>query len=81
MNDTFATIQPENMVRCTPSEHLGEKRITVDIPNGWDDCKKICKRVLHYAGENYVFTGWNSDTNKAFFIRSNLIATIGKKVR
>jgi hypothetical protein len=44
--------------------------ITVDVPNGWDDVKKISKKVLSYDGRKFTFTGWNSDTLKCHFVRS-----------
>ena len=44
--------------------------ITVDVPNGWDDVKKISKKVLSYDGRKFTFTAWNSDTLKCHFVRS-----------
>jgi hypothetical protein len=52
------------------------KWLTVSVPNGWDDCKKITKKVLSYRNETYVWRGWNSDSNKAFFAQSNEVANI-----
>jgi hypothetical protein len=56
--------------------------LTVDVPEGWDDVKKICKKVLTFEGRKFTFTGWNSDRNQAFFAAplngsSNSVATIG----
>jgi hypothetical protein len=44
--------------------------LTVDVPNGWDDVKKISKKVLSYDGRKFTFTGWNSDRNQCYFARS-----------
>jgi hypothetical protein len=51
-------------------------RLIVDVPNGWDDTKKICKKVLQYEGKNYTFRGWNSDRNEAFFVEGGQFAKI-----
>lgn len=44
--------------------------LTIDVPNGWDDVKKISKKVLSYDGRKFTFTGWNSDTLQCYFARS-----------
>lgn len=54
-------------------------RLTVRIENGWDDCKKICKKILTYNGRKYKFIGWNSDTNEVYFIQTTDFATVGRK--
>lgn len=58
----------------TPARHsvrpdVGREFLTLSVPNGWDDVKKICKRVLTYEGRKFLFTGWNSDRNECFFAR------------
>ncbi len=65
-----------NLIEVTPSNDDGEKRLTVSISNGWDDCKKICKKILQFEGNNYAFIGWNSDTNKVFFKQTDNVAKI-----
>ncbi len=50
--------------------------LAVSVPEGWDDVKKLVHKVLSYEGRTFVFTGWNSDTNEAFFRASNQFATI-----
>ena len=72
MNATITNLIP--VVANTRED--GSKWITVPLPEGWDTCKKICKKVLEFNGENYVFRGWNSDRNEAFFIQSNDMAKI-----
>ena len=37
---------------------------------------KLTKKVLRYDGKAFVFTGWNSDTFKCYFVRSNEVAKI-----
>lgn len=60
-----------NEIEVTPSVRpdVNRKFLTIDVPNGWDDVKKISKKVLVYGGERYTFTGWNSDTLKCYFAR------------
>lgn len=49
----------------------------VDCPNGWDDVKKLTKKVLQYDGKTFVWSGWNSDRNVSFFkVDSRKFATI-----
>ena len=57
-------------------QDVGREYLTVDVPNGWDDVKKLTNKVLRYDGKAFVFTGWNSDDLKCYFVRSNEVATI-----
>lgn len=65
-----ATISP-NEIPVTHSirKDVNREFLTLDVPNGWDDVKKISKKVLTYDGRKFTFSGWNSDTNKCFFFR------------
>lgn len=70
-----------NLIAVRPSDRRNEglgRYLTIDIPNGWDDCKKICKKVIEYQGVNYKFTGWNSDRNECFFVETSDVARIKK---
>jgi len=58
-------------------QDVGREYLTIDVPNGWDDVEKLTKKVLRYDGKAFVFTGWNSDTLKCYFVRSNEVATVG----
>ena len=58
---------------------INREFLTIDVPNGWDDVAKLSKKVLRYKGNAFVFTGWNSDDLKCYFVRSNEVATISKK--
>ena len=70
-----ATIS-KNEVAVVYSYRDGREYLTIDVPNGWDDVKKLCKKVLRYDGKPFVFTGWNSDTLKCYFVRSNEVASV-----
>jgi hypothetical protein len=48
---------------------VGREFLCVDCPNGWDDVKKISKKILTYNGKKFSFTGWNSDRNEAYFAK------------
>jgi hypothetical protein len=43
--------------------------IRFDVPNGWDDVKKVCKKVLSYDGKKFFFASWNSDDLYCYFNR------------
>jgi hypothetical protein len=58
---------------------INREYLTIDVPNGWDDVAKLTKKVLNYNGKKFTFTGWNSDTLKCYFVRTNEIATISNK--
>lgn len=47
----------------------GFEFLTVFCPNGWDDVKKISSKVLVFDGRRFVYTGWNSDRDEAYFKR------------
>lgn len=70
-----ATIS-KNEIAVVYSARDGREYLTVDVPNGWDDVKKLTKKVLTYGGSKFVFTGWNSDTLKCYFVGTKNVATI-----
>ena len=75
-----ATIET-NLIAVEPStDDRGWKWLKISVPNGWDDCKKLTKKVLKYNGETYVWRSWNSDYNYCYFIQSDDIAEFVKKV-
>jgi hypothetical protein len=43
--------------------------LTLNVPEGWDDVKKLTNKVLTYEGRDFTFSGWNSDVNQAYFVR------------
>ena len=58
---------------------INREFLTIDVPNGWDDVSKLTKKVLNYKGKKFVFTGWNSDSLKCYFVRNENVATISNK--
>ena len=65
-----ATILPNEIpVRYNVREDVQREFLTIDVPNGWDDVKKICKKVLLFDGRKFTFSGWNSDRNECYFYR------------
>ena len=56
-------------VRHSVRPDVGREYLTIDCPNGWDDVKKISKKVINYDGRRFTFTGWNSDRNVCYFMR------------
>jgi hypothetical protein len=67
---TLATIsRNEVAVRHLLRPEYNQEHLTIDVPNGWDDVKRICKKVLVFEGRKFTFTGWNSDRNVCFFVR------------
>lgn len=81
MSNILATVSPNEIAaRYSFREGFGHY-LNISIPNGWDDVKKISKKVLRHGGRAYTFTGWNSDRNECFFrsTGAEVIATIGNK--
>ena len=67
-----------NLIPVRHSSLGGDHRLTIDVPNAWDDVKKLCKKVLTFEGRHYTFIGWNSDRNECFFREGGQFATIKK---
>lgn len=65
-----ATIGSSIPVRHSVRPDVGREFLTVDLPDGWDSAKALLHRVLIYDGREFVWTGWNSDRNEAFFARA-----------
>lgn len=63
-----AAISP-NQISVAYSERpeIGRDFLSIEVPNGWDDVKKLTKKVLTYEGRAFTFTGWNSDSLQCFF--------------
>jgi len=65
-----ATICPnEFSVEHSIRPDVGREFITFDVPNGWDDVKKITKKILIYDGKKFRFSCWNSDHNYCVFVK------------
>lgn len=74
MQNEIAEIS-KNQIAVIPSESRPDY-LTVSCPAGWDDVKKISRKILVFRGQNYAFTGWNSDRNEAYYRVSENIAVI-----
>ena len=48
---------------------IGLEYIQFDVPNGWDDVKKVCKKALVYDGRKFGFSCWDSDKLICLFRR------------
>lgn len=55
-------------VRHTISPDVGREFLTFPI-TGWDQVKKLTKKVLTFDGRKFVFSCWNSDGNYCCFYR------------
>ena len=65
-----ATLVPNEIpVRHSVRPDVNREFITFSVPNGWDDVKKVCHKVMLFDGRRFVFSGWNSDRNECFFFR------------
>jgi hypothetical protein len=80
-----ATITPDEIrVAYSHRPDIAREFLSVDVPNGWEDVKKLTRKVLTYDNRKFTFTGWNSDTLICYFARSlhtdiEPVATIGNR--
>ena len=56
-------------VSHTVRPDMDREFLTFNVPNGWDDVRKLTGKVLTYDGRDFVFSGWNSDVNQCYFVR------------
>ena len=56
-------------VTHTSRPEIGCEFLTLNVARGWDDVRKFVGRALSYEGNDYAYTGWNSDINQAYFSR------------
>ena len=57
-----------NKVTVTkPISIEGDLYIEVNVPNGWDDVKKLVNKVIEVNSLDFSYTGWSSDRNIACF--------------
>ncbi len=78
MQNTATATEVKNAIAITDTSHEGWRHITIDCPNGWDDVKKLTKKVLSYDGLLWTWIGWNSDRNVCFFRPQQNVATFVK---
>lgn len=48
---------------------MDREYLTLNVPEGWDDVKKLTNKVLTYEGRDFIYSGWNSDVNQCYFVR------------
>lgn len=60
--------QDEIAVRYSLRPDVGREFLSFPI-TGWDDVKKLTKKVLVYDGRKFVFSCWNSDRMECVFYR------------
>lgn len=67
-----------SLIAVTPITRAddGSRWLRIDVPNGWDDVKKLTKRVLSFEGRTYIFSCWNSDTYTCTFRESTKVAKL-----
>ena len=73
-----ARITDKIKVQHSVRPEVGREFLTIDCRNGWEDVDKIRKRVLEFDGREFVFSGWNSDTNQCYFFRP--LVTLGGEI-
>lgn len=56
-------------VRHSVRPDVGLEFLTISCPDGWDDVKKLTKKVLSFDGRKFTFCGWNSDSLECYFNR------------
>jgi len=54
----------------------GSHWLTVECPNGWDDVKKLTRKVVEFDGKLFGWISWNSDTNTSNFKENHNIAKV-----
>lgn len=81
-----ATISPNEIeVQYSYRPDVGREFLSIECPNGWDDVKKLTRKVLTYDGRKFTYSCWNSDVNRCYFYRllsspsRNNIAVISAK--
>lgn len=73
MNHTASSAKVlRDQVVCSHSVRadVGREYLEVEAPAGWDDVQKLVGKVLEFDGRKFVYLGWNSDRNVAYFGRS-----------
>ena len=73
MNETRITTNKVTVTK--PISIEGDLYIEVNVPNGWDDVKKMGNKLNEVNNIDFCYTGWNSDRNIACFKHNN--RTIG----
>ena len=69
MSNKAQVLVDEIPVIHTVRPEVQREYLTINVPNDWDDVKKICKKVLMFEGKRFTFTGWDSDRHVCMFVR------------
>ena len=67
--NTATFIGNEITVRHSVRPDVRREFLAFAIENGWDDVKKVHKKVLKFQDRKFTFSGWNSDTSECYFFR------------
>lgn len=63
-----AVLANEVPVKYDERPEVNRDFLTIDVPNGWNDVKRISKKVLLFDRRRFTFSGWNSDSLKCYFV-------------
>lgn len=63
-----ATLTNDIAVRHSVRPDVGREFLEFSV-EGWDEVKKLTKKVLKFEGRDFVFSGWNSDSNLCYFFK------------
>lgn len=63
-----ATFTKDIAVRHSVRPDVGREFLEFSV-DGWDEVKKLTKKVLKFEGKDFVFSGWNSDSNLCYFFK------------
>lgn len=66
---TASVVEGEFPISHCVREDVGKEFVTFSVPNGWDDVKKVTKKVLMVEGKRFTFSCWNSDRLECVFSR------------
>ena len=69
MNEIATVSQTEIPVIHSVRLDVCREFLTISVPGGWDEVRPLFDRALLFDGRHFTFSGWDSDTNKAFFFR------------
>jgi hypothetical protein len=64
---TASIIPDEIPVIHSVRPDVGLEYLTVNCPNGWDDVKKLTRKVLTFEGRRFTWQAWDSDRNVCWF--------------
>lgn len=67
MSEQANVVKDRVEVQYAERPEVGRDFLTVSCPEGWDDVKKLTKKVLEFRGRHFTFCSWNSDRNVANF--------------